>query len=226
MMNKFPSSPSHPPTQMIDDPELAFLRQLKGSEKPPCLVWWKNYPCPSLNCLCPRPSPPPPPDSTMQHPLPPCDFALSSLLQVSSSHHQCPLRLPPMSSSSSWQNFLRRGPGLFPVPLQFSAQAPLTWAPISHHWPRLWKIHRSAFSSHLPALHMVDMSHKSALSTSRITSFPGLFLNLLITSWAFTLTPPKLWTVGCLRAHSLAPSSCLYTHILLCGLIHSYEKHL
>lgn len=45
-------------------------------------------------------------------------------------------------------------------------------------------------------------------------------------SWAFTLTPPKPWIVGCLRAHSLAPSSYRYTHLLLCGLIHSYEKHL
>ena len=32
--------------------------------------------------------------------------------------------------------------------------------------------------------------------------------------------------MGCLRAYSSAPSSYLYTHLLLCGLIHSYEKHL
>ena len=164
MMNKFPSSPSHPPTQMIDDPELAFLRQLKGSEKPLCLVWWKNYPCASLNHLCARPYPPPPTDSTTQHPLPLCDFTLSSLLHISSSHHQCPLRLPPISSSSSQQNFLSQGSGLSPVPFQFSAQASLTRVLVSHHWPLIWKIHRSAFSSHLPALDMVD-----------ITSLPGFF---------------------------------------------------
>ena len=164
MMNKFPSSPSHPPTQMIDDPELTFLRQLKGSEKPPCLVWWKNYPCLSLNHLCTKPHPPPPTDSTTQHPLPLCDFALSSLLHISS-HHQCPLRLAPISSSSSWQNFLSQGSGLSPVPLQFSAQASLTWALISHHWPLLWKIHQSAFSPHLPTLDMLDITfHKSLLS--------------------------------------------------------------